>query len=136
MKFLCVSCDEAMAMERGGAPDDAGSITALFTCPKCGNQIAMLTNAHETEVVTSLGVKLGPDGEKASGGCPFPGMLESEPLSDSDIHWTDAALQRLQSIPEFVRPMARQGIEHYARENGYAEIDEKVLGEARGRFGM
>ena len=32
--------------------------------------------------------------------------------------------------------MARQGIEHYARSNGYAEIDERVLDEARARFGM
>jgi hypothetical protein len=32
--------------------------------------------------------------------------------------------------------MARQGIEHYAQSEGYTEIDERVLAEARSRFGM
>jgi hypothetical protein len=50
--------------------------------------------------------------------------------------WTAAALSRLDNIPDFVRPMARQGIEHYASSNGYPEIDERVLEEARARFGM
>ncbi|HSL81729.1 MAG TPA: PCP reductase family protein [Thermoanaerobaculia bacterium] len=39
-------------------------------------------------------------------------------------------------MPDFVRPMARQGIEHYAKSSGYAEIDERVPDEARQRFGM
>jgi hypothetical protein len=32
--------------------------------------------------------------------------------------------------------MARQGVEHYARSHGHSEIDERVLDEARQRFGM
>jgi hypothetical protein len=35
-----------------------------------------------------------------------------------------------------VRPMARSGIERFAEESGYREIDLKVLDEARARFGM
>jgi len=50
--------------------------------------------------------------------------------------WTDAASARLEVIPSFVRPMARTGIERFARERGYATIDEKVLDEARAFFGM
>jgi hypothetical protein len=50
--------------------------------------------------------------------------------------WTAEALSRLEGIPELVRPMARQGIEHYAQSEGYTEIDEKVLAEARSRLGM
>ncbi len=52
------------------------------------------------------------------------------------VVWTSAALERLQRIPDFVRPMARSGIEKYAQEQGLAEIDEAVLDHAKDFFGM
>ena len=48
----------------------------------------------------------------------------------------DAAEARLANIPEFVRPMARTGIERFARERGAPEVDEKILDAARDFFGM
>ncbi len=148
MKFLCISCDERMKIQSANAPDEGGSIAAVFACPSCDHQIAMLTNPHETQMVQSLGVKIGPkeaaaagvsaEGEAAeAGGCPFAGMLgEMEAGKDEDIGWTPEALARLENIPEFVRPMARQGIEHYAKTNGHAVVDDAVMEEARGQFGM
>jgi hypothetical protein len=50
--------------------------------------------------------------------------------------WTAEALARLDNVPDFVRPMARQGVEQFARDRGYGEIDGRVLDEARDRFGM
>jgi hypothetical protein len=41
------------------------------------------------------------------------------------VAWTATALERLEKVPEFVRPMARAGIERYARENGLREIDDR-----------
>ena len=52
------------------------------------------------------------------------------------IRWTAAAEARLANIPEFVRPMARSGIEKFARESGSEEVDEKILDAARDFFGM
>ena len=52
------------------------------------------------------------------------------------VRWTAAAEARLANIPEFVRPMARTGIEKFARDKGALEVDEKVLDEARQFFGM
>ena len=52
------------------------------------------------------------------------------------VQWTAAAEARLANIPEFVRPMARTGIERFARERGVSEVDEKILDEARDFFGM
>jgi hypothetical protein len=52
------------------------------------------------------------------------------------VRWTAAAEARLANIPEFVRPMARVGIERFARENGALEVDERVLDAAREFFGM
>ena len=45
-------------------------------------------------------------------------------------------LERLGRVPEFVRPMARAGIERFARENGFREVDEQVLDRAKSFFGM
>jgi hypothetical protein len=52
------------------------------------------------------------------------------------IPWTVAAEARLAKIPEFVRPMARTGIERFAREKGALQVDEQILDEARDFFGM
>ena len=162
MKFLCVTCDEPMKLESVNKTD-GGSLSVLYACPTCSQRTAMLTNPWETEMVQSLGVRIGPagaggavsEGAPAAGGsaageppapgasrCPFSGVvreMEAEaarPSQPTGPVWTAEALARLEGIPDFVRPMARQGIEHYARSSGYAEIDEKVLDEARARFGM
>ncbi|MEE9271467.1 MAG: PCP reductase family protein [Candidatus Krumholzibacteria bacterium] len=58
MKFLCVACDEAMKLKRTVGPDE-GSMTVIFGCPACGRETAMLTNTMETQMVRSLGVKIG-----------------------------------------------------------------------------
>ena len=141
MKFLCISCNEAMKIESAGPPDNGGSISAVFGCPTCDHRIAMLTNPYETQMVQSLGVKIGPGQSTAEaaaeGGCPFSGMLaEMEAAKPEEIQWTQEALARLENIPEFVRPMARQGIEHYAKTNGHTTINDAVMEEARGQFGM
>lgn len=142
MKFLCVACDTPMKMQKSPS-SDRGSLSVLYECPECFHQIAMLTNPMETQLVTSLGVKIGPReptaGEQASG-CPFAGMVEgmaSRPAAESGgVSWTPQAEQRLANIPEFVRPMARQGIEQFARDRGRQVIDEALLDEARQFFGM
>lgn len=141
MKFLCVPCDQPMKLMTV-TPPDRGSLSVVYSCPACGYEMAMLTNPFETQLVSSLGVKVGPEGSAAAEGpkCPFsamiPGAGAEESPAKGDVSWTAQAEARLGSIPEFVRPMARTGIEKFARERGYARIDEKVLDEARTVFGM
>lgn len=173
MKFLCVPCDSPMTLQSMGPPE-RGSLSVVYACPECGYEMAMLTNAYETQLVQSLGVRIGPrlgdgeaagDGVRAAGagaGCPFAAMMpasagasagtpssggakagtpsageahtdEAQPLP---VHWSNAAEARLANIPEFVRPMARTGIERFARERGVVEVDEQVLDAAREFFGM
>ena len=167
MKFLCVPCDSPMKLQSLGPPE-RGSLSVVYACPECGYEMAMLTNAYETQVVQSLGVRIGPrTGENAASrpieagapasladtlaqagtsgaGCPFSAMLPgadgaSDPGRAGEpipVRWTSAAEARLANIPEFVRPMARTGIERFARERGALEVDEKVLDAARDFFGM
>jgi hypothetical protein len=148
MKFLCVPCDTPMKL-RTVAPPERGSLSVVYSCPECGYEIAMLTNAYETQIVQSLGVRIGPEtGVGASGttgtsstGCPFSAMLPATEGAASSgdpipVRWTPGAEARLANIPEFVRPMARTGIERFARERGAIEVDEKILDDAREFFGM
>ncbi len=173
MKFLCVPCDSPMKLQSVGPPE-RGSLSVVYSCPECGYEMAMLTNAYETQVVQSLGVRIGPSTELRAGpesearpsnrlraagasaspaealaetgtsgtGCPFaamvPGMegAERTPGEPIPVRWTAAAEARLANIPEFVRPMAKTGIEKFAREQGSLEVDEKILDAARDFFGM
>ena len=148
MKFLCVPCDSPMKLQTVGPPD-RGSLSVVYSCPECGYEIAMLTNAYETQVVQSLGVRIGPAAEAgasstAASGCPFSAMMPATegdaarpgPGDPIQVRWTAAAEARLANIPEFVRPMARTGIERFAREKGAFEVDEQILDAAREFFGM
>ena len=176
MKFLCVPCDSPMKLQ-SVSPPEGGSLSVVYACPECGYEMAMLTNAYETQVVQSLGVRIGPDRLRAEGAlasqaepgkCPFTAMIptvegalqsggarsapagaergEGVPASDGvggsggakppGLEWTAAAEARLANIPEFVRPMARTGIEQFARERGALEVDEQILDAAREFFGM
>ena len=149
MKFLCVLCDQAMKLVEM-APPDRGALSIVYECPECAHRVAMLTNPLETQVVTSLGVQIGP-GQGDISKCPFSGMVQemtggttaegvtaasAAGAEKAAVTWTSAALERLQRIPDFVRPMARSGIEKYAADKGLAEIDEAVLDHAKDFFGM
>ena len=66
----------------------------------------------------------------------IPGAQDARPDEPAPVRWTAAAEARLANIPEFVRPMARTGIEKFAQERGALEVDEKILDAARDFFGM
>ena len=138
MKFLCVSCDEAMKLTLA-RPPERGSLTVLYRCPSCAFELAMLTNPYETQVVASLGVEVGaePTGTVGASRCPFPGLVRDMGAGgEGSLPWTSEAILRLENIPEFARPMAKTGIEKIARDEGLPLIDAQVLERAREFFGM
>jgi len=165
MKFLCLDCDQPMKLHGTEGPHE-GSLSVTFRCPECGFRVAMLTNPFETQMVKSLGVKIGGrtappapfehlrasmagaradvfEGEPAAGGetsgpgCPFAGMLaEGAAAPPPAVAWTPEAQARMERVPDFIRPMARKAIERYAEARGYARVTEQVMDEARGAFGM
>jgi hypothetical protein len=61
---------------------------------------------------------------------------ERVPAEPIPVRWTAGAEARLANIPPYVRPMARTGIERFARERGTLEVDEEILDAARDFFGM
>ena len=174
MKFLCMTCDEALQHKETRGPD-AGVMTIIFACPGCDWEMAMYTNPWETQTVRSLDVKIGGQSVPAepmqmmrsalsqrredmpqsapmaaetgmaeeAPKCPFADVVATAfneaqtaatPPHDGPV-WTAAAEKRVsERIPSFVLPMARMGIEKYARERGYREITPAVLDEAKDIF--
>jgi len=58
MKFVCLECDSVMEFAERDLPGD-GTFGAVFTCGSCGREIAMLANPMETQLVSSMGVRIG-----------------------------------------------------------------------------
>ena len=61
-------------------------------------------------------------------------MDDSKNDSPNGIAWTKDAEQRLENIPDFIRPMARREIERIAKERGLAQITAQVMDEAKEKF--
>jgi len=67
--------------------------------------------------------------------CPFSAVA-NRAAEAASLTWDPAAEQRLERVPDFIRPMARQGIERFAAERGYTRITEEVIDEVRGTLGF
>ncbi len=192
MKFVCLKCETYMNFEKVEKPAE-GSLGVFFGCPSCGAKFSMVTNPGETQMVSSLGVKLGgrttvaepfemtrgtlkeealagsgqmgdylnekiqggqpvspgtaaassaKAGEKAGGGCPFSAMVAEMGLTSgaktsnggaaiSEITWSADAKEKLERLPAFVKPMVQSSVEAYARKQGYSIINLQVMDDSK-----
>ena len=155
MKFLCVECDQQMQFEERQLPGD-GTLAAAFRCPRCGRAVGLLTNPMETQLVASLGVKIG-------GTTLPPQPLETvramvatgkSDAFDEDtgtgaglaaavaaaratgVTWSLAAQERLARVPGFVRGMVKRIYIDYAKDRGIGEITPVVMDTARRELGL
>jgi len=150
VKFLCVDCDEQMRFEERQLPGD-GTLAAVFRCPSCGRMTAMLTNPMETQLVSSLGVKVG---GRTVPEAPFEGIrtgvgsgredafeaADPTPPGPADaparVTWSVEAVERLGHVPSFVRGMVKKIYTEYARDRGISEITPGVMDRARTDLGL
>jgi hypothetical protein len=145
MKFLCVDCDRQMQFEERRLPGD-GTLAAAFRCPACGRAVAMLTNPMETQLVASLGVKIGGTTLEPQPLETIRGMVttgKDDAFADGGEKgagrgpvWSRDAEERLARVPGFVRGMVKKIYMDYARERGIAEITPAVMDAARGALGL
>ena len=117
----------------------------------------MVTNPGETQLVSALGVKIGgrttapepfeltretlkesaaeepaKSSTSTGGGCPFSSVLSSMEEGEAvKAKWSDEALERMERVPDFVRPMVKGGIEAYAAMKGYQIITPAVIEESK-----
>lgn len=185
MKFVCLNCETYMSLEKVEKPEE-GSLGVFFACPSCNAKFSMVTNAGETNMMNSLGLKLGARaeptasmeglrslaatgqaattvvnkqtnaepavstataspakaGEKASG-CPFSAMVAEMGLTasgkpgngtssgSSEFTWTADAKEKLDRLPAFVKPMVQGSVETYARKHGFKTITLQVMDDSK-----
>jgi len=191
MKFVCLNCETYMNFEKVEKPGE-GSLGVFFGCPSCGAKFSMVTNPGETQMVSSLGVKLGgrtaaaepfemtrgtlkdealagsgqmaaylnekihggqpvassaaptsgKEGEKTGSGCPFSAMVAEMGLTTGgkstsgttgtpEFTWSSDAKEKLDRLPAFVKPMVQSSVEAYARKQGYKTITLQVMDDSK-----
>ncbi len=152
MKFLCLPCDQVMAFTERQLPGD-GTMATVFLCGGCGREMALLTNPMETQLVSSMGVKVGGREVPAQ---PMEGIrtslaqgrdeafrqddeAEAEPVAPgrpAPVDWSPDAVDRLQKVPGFVRGMVKRIYVDYARERGIRTLTPGVMDRARIELGL
>ena len=143
MKFLCLECDAQLTFTERQQPGD-GTFAAAFVCPRCGRRVALLANPMETQLVSSLGVRIG--GSELE---PAPMELtrastvtREGAFEESDVavvgrpRWSTDAQLRLGQVPRFVRGMVKKIYGDFATEHGIVEITPEVMDRARTELGM
>jgi hypothetical protein len=164
MKFLCVECDKVMDFAERQIPGD-GTLAAVFTCASCDREIAMLTNPMETQLISSMGVKIGGREVPAQpmelartsleGGRDDAFVLSEDiPLASGEsalasgegasagaattvrVVWTPEATGRLERVPSFVRGMVKRIYTDWAREKGVSEMTPESMDRARTELGL
>src|SRR5690606_6616244 len=130
-------------------------VAAVFTCARCGTEIAMLTNPMETQLVSSLGIRVGgrelpeqpmevvrselaPGRDDASDDdVASPDAAPGEAAGAAGgVEWSDDARARLGNVPGFVRGMVKRIYTDYARDHGIARITPDVMDRARHDLGL
>ncbi|MFL5605533.1 MAG: PCP reductase family protein [Gemmatimonadaceae bacterium] len=145
MKFLCLECDAQLTFTERQQPGD-GTFAAAFVCPSCGRRIALLANPMETQLVGSLGVRIGgteldaePMELTRATAITRDDAFEAAPAvapSTSHPRWSPDAQARLGQVPRFVRGMVKKIYGDFAAEQGIAEITPDVMDRARTELGL
>lgn len=151
MKFLCLRCDEAMAFAERQLPGD-GTMAAVFTCGDCGHEIAMLTNPMETQLVSSMGVKVGGrtvpeqpmeivrsglDEARSDAFVDASETAAPPPATPRGrVTWSPEARERLERVPSFVRGMVKRIYTEWAQDHGISEMTVARMDRARTELGL
>jgi hypothetical protein len=151
MKFLCVECDQQMQFEERQLPGD-GTLAVAFRCPRCGRAVGLLTNPYETQLVASLGVKIGGttlppqplETVRAMVATGKPDAFDDDTGAGAGaataratgVTWSLQAQERLARVPGFVRGMVKKIYVDYAKDRGIGEITPVVMDTARHELGL
>jgi nucleotide-binding universal stress UspA family protein len=86
--------------------------------------------AMKRTLVTGLDADPQPDVPMISAVCPYSGHpLMRERTAADPVEWTEEAFQRLKLVPLIARPLARNTVERFARENNFWRVTTPVMDE-------
>jgi len=121
-----------MGLASSGKPADGGTATSEFAwSADAQEKLDRLPAFVKPMVQSSVEAYARKQGYKT---ITLQVMDDSKNDSSNGIAWTREAEQRLENIPDFVRPMARKEIERLARERGIVTITAQVMDDAKDKF--
>jgi len=86
--------------------------------------------AMKRTLVKGLDADPQPDVPMISATCPYSGdTLMRERTADDPVEWTQEAFERLKLVPLIARPLARNTVERFARENQFWRVTTPVMDE-------
>ena len=86
--------------------------------------------AMKRTLVKGLDADPQPDVPMISGTCPYSGdTLMRERTAGDPIEWAEEAFERLKQVPLIARPLARNTVERFARENDFWRVTTPVMDE-------
>ena len=86
--------------------------------------------AMKRTLVNGLDADPQPDVPMISATCPYSGHpLMRERIADDPVEWTEEAFERLKLVPLIARPLARNTVERFARENDFWRVTTPVMDE-------
>jgi hypothetical protein len=121
-----------MGLTSGGKATNGGGSTSEFTwTPDAKERLDRLPAFVKPMVQSSVEAYARKQGYKT---ITLQVMDDSKNDSPNGMAWTREAEQRLENIPDFIRPMARKEIERLAKERGVATITAQVMDDAKDKF--
>ena len=87
-------------------------------------------DAMKRTLVNGVDADPEPDVPMITATCPHSGHpLTRERTAADPIEWTQEAFDRLRQVPLIARPLARNTVERFARENGFWRVTTPVMDE-------
>jgi hypothetical protein len=121
-----------MGLTASGNPANGGSAASEFTwTPDAKEKLDRLPAFVKPMVQGSVEMYARKNGFKT---ITLQVMDDSKNDSPDGMTWSREAEQRLDNIPDFIRPMARKEVERLAKERGVSTITAQVMDEVKDKF--
>jgi len=115
---------QALGVKLGGRTEPAGPMELTRETLKDPSVAATAASATPQ---STAGVSAGNMGGEAAGKCPFSSMISGMQQPGAKMEWSREALERMEQVPSFVKPMLQSSVENYAHSNGITLITPAVM---------
>jgi len=113
---------QALGVKLGGRTEPAGPMELTRETLK-EPAVAQATPAQAAPSASAMAAAMG----TGAGKCPFSSMISGMQQPGAKMEWSREALERMEQVPSFVKPMLQTSVENYARANGITLITPAVM---------
>jgi len=111
---------QALGVKLGGRTEPAGPMELTRETLK---EPAVAQAAPAPTTAAAMDAAMG----SGAGKCPFSSMISGMQQPGAKMEWSREALERMEQVPSFVKPMLQSSVENYARGNGITLITPAVM---------